>query len=98
MGLRAGATATDLLDLLAHCASLTLSAVSTLFDRRPKAMAQVDRLAETMDLDMSRYWSATVATYLGRVTKARIAEAVSEAVSPEAAARIEGFKKPDMAQ
>ena len=46
---------------------------------------------------MAAYWIPTVDSYLGRVTKARIAEAVSEGVSPEAAARIEGFKKPEMA-
>ena len=46
---------------------------------------------------MSGYWTATVGSYLGRVTKARIGEAVREAVSPEAAERISGMKKPDMA-
>ncbi|MCI3133387.1 hypothetical protein [Phenylobacterium aquaticum] len=46
---------------------------------------------------MSSYWSPSVGSYLGRVTKARIGEAVREAVSEEAAARIEGLKKPDMA-
>ena len=89
--------ATDLLDLLAHCASLTVNAVRTTFDRKPLAMAQADRLAETVSLDMSGYWTATVGSYLGRVTKARIGEAVREAVSPEAAERISGMKKPDMA-
>ena len=90
-------SATDLLDLLAHCASLTVNAVRTTFDRKPLAMAQADRLAEAVGLDMGRYWSPTVASYLGRVTKARIGEAVREAVSPEAADRISGMKKPDMA-
>ena len=56
-----------------------------------------DRLAEAVGLDMTGYWSATVASYLGRVTKARIGEAVREAVSDEAAERIGGMKKPDMA-
>jgi ParB family chromosome partitioning protein len=90
-------TATELLELLAHCASLTVNAVRMSWDRRPQALAQADRLAEAVGLDMSAYWSATVASYLGRVTKARIGEAVAEAVSPEAAARIEGLKKPEMA-
>jgi ParB family chromosome partitioning protein len=89
--------ATDLLDLLAHCASQTINAVRAPFDRKPGAWAHADRLAQAVDLDMSGYWSATVASYLGRVTKARIGEAVREAVSVEAAERIGGMKKPDMA-
>lgn len=89
--------ATDLLDLLAHCASLTVNAVRAPFDRKPGAWAHADRLAQAVDLDMTGYWAATVASYLGRVTKARIGEAVREAVSEEAAERIGGFKKPEMA-
>jgi ParB family chromosome partitioning protein len=92
-----GLAATDLLDLLAHCASLTVNAVRTPFDRRPGPWAHADRLAEAVGLDMTGYWSATVASYLGRVTKARIGEAVREAVSNEAAERVSGMKKPDMA-
>lgn len=92
-----GLAATDLLALLAHCASLTVNAVRTAFDRKPGAWAHADRLAEAVDLDMTGYWSPTVASYLGRVTKARIGEAVREAVSDEAAERIGGMKKPDMA-
>jgi ParB family chromosome partitioning protein len=88
---------TDLLDLLAHCASLTVNAVRAPFDRKPGAWAHADRLADAVDLDMSGYWTATVGSYLGRVTKARIAEAVREAVSAEAAERIGGLRKPDMA-
>ena len=92
-----GLGAGDLLDLLAHCASLTVNAVRAPFDRRPGAWAHADRLAQAVDLDMSGYWTATVGSYLGRVTKARIGEAVREAVSEEAAERIGGMKKPDMA-
>ncbi|MGA0608328.1 ParB/RepB/Spo0J family partition protein [Phenylobacterium sp. VNQ135] len=88
---------TDLLDLLAHCASLTVNAVRAPFDRKPGAWAHADRLAEAVDLDMTGYWTPTVTSYLGRVTKGQIAEAVREAVSDEAAERISGLKKPDMA-
>jgi ParB family chromosome partitioning protein len=92
-----GLSASELLELLAHCASLTLNAVRLSWDRRPNAWAQADRLAEATGLDMVAYWSPTVANYLGRVTKARIMEAVSEGVSAEAAERISGLKKPEMA-
>jgi ParB family chromosome partitioning protein len=87
----------EMLDLLAHCASLTVNAVRTPFDRKPGAWAHADRLAEAVDLDMTAYWTPTVTSYLGRVTKGRIGEAVREAVSEEAAERIGGMKKPDMA-
>jgi ParB family chromosome partitioning protein len=46
---------------------------------------------------MTRSWTATAASYLSRVTKARIGEAVSEAVSEEAALRIGDLKRSDMA-
>lgn len=92
-----GLTVTDLLDLLAHCASLTVNAVRAPYDRRPGAWTHADRLAEAVDLDMTAYWTPTVANYLGRVTKGRITEAVREAVSDEAAERIGGLRKPDMA-
>lgn len=92
-----GLSGGDLVDLLAHAASLTVNAVRSPFDRRPAAWAHADRLAEAVSLDMTAYWSPTVASYLGRVTKGRIAEAVREGVSVEAAERIGSLKKPDMA-
>jgi ParB family chromosome partitioning protein len=85
------------LELLAHCAGLTLNAVCAPLDRKPAALAHADRLAEALELDMAAYWTATAASYLGRVTKAQIGSAVREAVSGQAAERIAGLKKPDMA-
>jgi ParB family chromosome partitioning protein len=49
-------------------------------------------------LDVAKDWTPTVDSYLGRVTKAHIVEAVSEGVSEDAARRIADMKKPDMAQ
>ena len=43
-------------------------------------------------------WRPTAATYLGRVTKARILEAVREAKGEQAAQLIEDLKKADMAR
>jgi len=88
---------TDLLALIAHCAGLSVNAVRDPLDRRPAALAHAEALAGAASLDMTTTWSATAASYLGRVTKARILEAVGEAVSSEAALRIGGLKKPDMA-
>jgi ParB family transcriptional regulator, chromosome partitioning protein len=44
-------------------------------------------------LAATRYWQPTTATYLGRVSKDRILEAVHEGVSAEAAQAIAGLKK-----
>jgi len=84
------------MSLLAHCASLCLNAVQT-WERRPRVQAHANALANAVSLDMTAYWTPTAASYLGRVIKTRIAEAVSEGVSPEAAERIKPLKKGEMA-
>ncbi|MEY9543183.1 ParB family chromosome partitioning protein [Bradyrhizobium diazoefficiens] len=84
--------------LFAHCVALTVNAIKLPWDRRPRALATADRLAEAVSLDMTGYWRPTVRSYLGRVTKARILEAVSEGVSGEAAERMVDMKKVDMAE
>jgi ParB family chromosome partitioning protein len=55
-------------------------------------------LAEAVALDMTAYWRPTVRSYLGRITKAGILEAVRKGVSEEAAERLSDMKKADMAQ
>jgi ParB family chromosome partitioning protein len=67
-------SAGELLDLLAHCVSLSVNAVCNPLDRRPCAWAHADALARAVGLDMSRNWAPTRESYLGRVTKARILE------------------------
>jgi ParB family chromosome partitioning protein len=84
--------------LFAHCVALTVNAVKLPMDRRPRAMATADRLAEAVSLDMTAHWIPTARTYFGRVTKTRILDAVREAVSDEAADRIADMKKQDMAE
>lgn len=88
----------ELLQLLAYVAGRTVNAVQAPYDRRPRALAHAAQLAEAVALDMAASWQPTVAGYLGRVTKARILEAVREGVSPEAAERIARAKKPAMAE
>jgi ParB family chromosome partitioning protein len=83
--------------LFAHCVGLTVNAVHG-WERRPQAWAHADALAALIGLDMTAYWTATARSYFGRVTKARIAEAVREAVSDEAAEQIAALKKLEMAQ
>jgi ParB family chromosome partitioning protein len=84
--------------LFAHIVSLSVNAVYEPWNRRPRAAAHADRLAQAVDLDMAAAgWRPTVDNFLGRVTKARILQAVSQAKSQRAADRIEHLKKGDMA-
>ncbi|TPI78522.1 ParB/RepB/Spo0J family partition protein [Mesorhizobium sp. B2-8-9] len=84
--------------LFAHCASLTVNAVKQPWERKPRAHETVDRLATAISLDMTAHWAPTVRTYLGRVTKAHILDAVREAVSEEAVERLSALKKQAMAE
>jgi ParB family transcriptional regulator, chromosome partitioning protein len=47
---------------------------------------------------VTAFWTPTVRSYFGRVSKERILQAVREAVSDEAAEQIEGLKKQPMAE
>jgi len=71
------------------------SATPTTVGRAP---SHADRLATLTGLDMAEHWRPTVATYLGRITKAQILEAVWEAKGEAAAQLIEPLKKSDMAR
>ena len=85
--------------LFAHCVGLTVNAVSEVYNRRPKAIAHADRLAQALALDMAAVgWRPTVDNYLGRITKGRIVEAVREAKSGTAAEHIRPLKKVEMAK
>jgi ParB family chromosome partitioning protein len=85
--------------LFAHCVALTLNATHDAYNRRPRALVHAGRLAEILALDLAAAgWAPTAETYLGRVTKARILEAVREAKGAPAAQRLEGLKKGDMAE
>ena len=83
--------------LFAHVVSLSVNAVHEAWNRRPRALAHADQLADAVDLDMAKRWRPTVDTFLGRVTKARILQAVGEAKGQRAADRIAHLKKGEMA-
>jgi ParB family chromosome partitioning protein len=85
--------------LFAHCVALTINATYDPYNRRPRALAHAGRLAEVLALDMAAAgWTPNVENYFGRVTKARILEAVGEAKGEQAAQRLEGLKKGEMAE
>jgi ParB family chromosome partitioning protein len=99
----------DRMALLAHCVSY---GVNALYERpNPYSSSgvsehglqlrldQADRLARETGLDMVQVgWRPTVGNYLGRVTKARIIEAVREGAGDRAAQLIDHMKKGDMAK
>ena len=85
--------------MFAHCVALSVNAVHEAWNRRPRALAHADRLAQAVELDMTAAgWAPTVDNYLGRVTKARIAQAVREGRGEQAAAALDGLKKGEMAE
>ncbi|WP_028710443.1 ParB/RepB/Spo0J family partition protein [Paracoccus pantotrophus] len=95
--------------LLAHCVSF---GVNALYERPnpysgtgasqqglDRRLREADRLAQATGLDLVEAgWKPTVGNYLGRVTKARIIEAVREGAGDHAAELIVHLKKGDMAK
>jgi len=83
--------------LFAHCASLSLNAVIEPWNKRARSIAHADRVARAIGFDMVEAgWTPTVDSYLGRVTKARILQAVREAKGDQSAELIGHLKKTDM--
>ena len=84
--------------LFAYCVSLTLNAVTEPWNKRPRALAHAEVLARTLQFDMvSAGWTPTV-EFLGRLTKARILQAVREARGEDSAQLIDHMKKDIMAR
>jgi ParB family chromosome partitioning protein len=97
------------LALLAHCVSYGVNALHEKVDRYggtgvsahglSKRLIEATRLAMAVNLDMVEAgWRPTEATYLSRVTKPRILEAVREGAGEKAAELIAHLKKGDMAR
>jgi ParB family chromosome partitioning protein len=85
--------------LFAHCASLGVNAVHEPWNRNKSRQSHAAELARATRLDMAAAgWRPTVDNYLGRVSKARIIEAVCEAKGDKAAGLIDHLKKADMAR
>lgn len=84
--------------LFAHSVALTVNAVRLAWETTPRAGTNADAIAAATDLDMRAFWTPTVRGYFGRVSKARILEAVTEAISTDAASRMTEMKKQAMAE
>ncbi|MBM9401016.1 ParB N-terminal domain-containing protein [Gluconacetobacter azotocaptans] len=96
---------TSRMALLAHCLSFGINALHesshgpSLARSVRERLARAGRLATALRLDLAEAgWQPTVENYLGRVTKARILEAVREAWGDDAADRIAHLKKGEMAR
>jgi ParB family chromosome partitioning protein len=69
-----------LLDLLAFCMARSVNAVRTKQDRADDhRFAHADRLAATLKLDMTAWFTPTAENYFARVSKTGILEALTEA-------------------
>lgn len=85
--------------LFAHCASLSLNAVTEPWNKRTRAIAHADQVARSIGFDMvAAGWTPTVDSYLGRVTKLHILQAVREAKGDQSAELLGHLKKADMAR
>jgi ParB family chromosome partitioning protein len=92
-------TPSELLDLIAVCAALSVDATHTKAVGYPnqQRVKHADQLAETLRLDMAKHWTPTAESYFGRVSKKAICVAVAEAAGENVAFRIQDLKKPIMA-
>ena len=79
-------------NLFAFCVAATLDGVSGTDSAHP-----INALCDVLAVDMTKYWAPTRETYWNHVSKARIVEVVSNAVSPEAAAPLASMKKNEAA-
>jgi ParB family chromosome partitioning protein len=89
--------ADSLAALFAWCVSTGVNALQVPHIRRTRELAHADRLADHVDLDMRRHWSATSKSFFGKVTKSQILATVREVKGEAAAQMIDHLKKSDMA-
>jgi ParB family chromosome partitioning protein len=78
-----------LVEVLALCTALTLDAGVG------RGLGNSDVIAEAVGLDMADWWAPTAGAFLAHVPKAKLAEAVKEAVSEDEAAKLGKLKKGD---
>ncbi|KVA30521.1 chromosome partitioning protein ParB [Burkholderia cepacia] len=83
---------TTLLDLLAFCTGTLLDGVTG--NEEPHA---INALSNALQLDMTRYWTPTRASYFDHVSKARIVDVAMQAASPKIAFDLSKMKKGDAA-
>ncbi|PWF39963.1 hypothetical protein C7C56_026435, partial [Massilia glaciei] len=85
---------TLVLELMAFCTAYALDAVQ---GRESPSQAFVE-IAKAVDLKMGDWWKPTAANYFSHVSKSRVIDVVSQAISPQAAAPLGAMKKELAAQ
>ena len=80
-------------NLFAFCIAATVDSVSLTDSGHP-----INALMDTLGIDMTTYWKPTRESYLNHVTKARLSDVVTSAVSAEAAAPLASMKKDEAAE
>ena len=85
--------------LFAHCVAQSANAIHNHFGERPVRFKTINQTASACGLDLAAAgWTPTAASYLGRVSKKHILEAVAQACGPGKARLLEHLKKGDMAR
>ncbi len=84
-----GRDETDVMEIIAFCTAATLNTVQGREAPQPVA----SQIAQALQLDMADWWTPTQASYLAAVPKAKVLEAITEALSAEEAATLAGMKK-----
>ena len=79
-------------NLFAFCVAATVDGISAA--DQPHA---VNAVANTLEIDLARYWKPTRGGYFEHVPKDRIVTVVSDSVSPQVAGELRGMKKGDAA-
>jgi ParB family transcriptional regulator, chromosome partitioning protein len=81
------------MELLALCVAMTLNDV-----RDTQRAAPLDAVCGALQLDMADWWEPTADGYFSRITKDGILKAITEGAGAEAAARIKGVSKSELAR
>jgi ParB family chromosome partitioning protein len=81
-----------LLSILAFCTAVTIDGISG-----EEGAHAINPVSRALDLDMSKHWTATADSYFAHVSKARIVDVLTAAVSPEVATEAKTMKKADAA-
>ncbi|MCW5712818.1 hypothetical protein WMC41_31190 (plasmid) [Shinella yambaruensis] len=85
--------ASTLLDLLAYAAAKSINAVQYPHYERESQRAHAERLAQALKIDMTQWYAPTSENYFGRISKAGIKQAVTEAAGEDFALGVPGMEK-----
>jgi ParB family chromosome partitioning protein len=83
----------EVLALLAFCAAQSVDGVTD-----SETRGAFDELARAAALDMREWWTATATSYFGSVSRTRVLEAVTEALSADATTELSTLKKAALVQ